>query len=70
MKIFQSIWTASTLLVSTSYNVNAFSAITPGTKFPNVQVYKEFGPETMDLGDYIQNKSVMVVGLPGAFTPT
>jgi peroxiredoxin len=46
-------------------------AIAVGSKFPSVQVDKASWPPTsFDLAEHIANKKVILVGLPGAFTPT
>ena len=46
-------------------------AIAVGSKFPSVEVDKASWPPTaFNLADHIANKKVILVGLPGAFTPT
>lgn len=46
-------------------------ALAAGSKFPSVEVDKASWPPTaFNLADHIANKKVIVVGLPGAFTPT
>ena len=45
--------------------------IAVGSKFPSVEVDKASWPPTaFNLADHIANKKVILVGLPGAFTPT
>ena len=45
--------------------------IAVGSKFPSVEVDKASWPPTaFNIADYIAEKNVIVVGLPGAFTPT
>ena len=45
--------------------------IAVGSKFPSVEVDKaSWPPEAFNIADHIANKKVIVVGLPGAFTPT
>ena len=39
-------------------------------KLPSVELHSGFPPEKIDLKEYTSNKSVLLVGLPGAFTPT
>jgi len=39
-------------------------------QFPSAILHKGFPPDKIDLSDYIKGRSVIVVGLPGAFTPT
>ena len=48
----------------------AASAITKGAKLPNVVLDKGFPPKKMPLSEIIGGKKVVLVGLPGAFTPT
>lgn len=43
----------------------------PGDKFPKkVELDYGFPPEKIDIHNRIAGKKVIVVGLPGAFTPT
>ena len=45
--------------------------IAAGSKFPSVEVDKaSWPPEAFNLADHIADKKVIIVGLPGAFTPT
>ena len=39
-------------------------------KLPSVELHSGFPPKKVDLKEYIAKKSVIIVGLPGAFTPT
>jgi len=45
-----------------------------GTKIPDVELHTEFGAPSADnrimLGERCKGKKVVLVGLPGAFTPT
>eukprot|EP00440_Ansanella_granifera_P039034 gb/GFBE01042347.1/.p1 GENE.gb/GFBE01042347.1/~~gb/GFBE01042347.1/.p1 ORF type:complete len:139 (+),score=18.82 gb/GFBE01042347.1/:1-417(+) len=41
-----------------------------GDAIPNVGLDKGFPPDKVMLGDYCKGKKVVLVGLPGAFTPT
>jgi peroxiredoxin len=41
-----------------------------GTAFPKVEIDFGFPPERVDLAERVKGKRVIVVGLPGAFTPT
>ena len=46
-------------------------AIKVGSKFPSVEVdAAKWPPTAFNLADRIADKKVIVVGLPGAFTPT
>jgi len=42
----------------------------PGHPIPNVAMHKGFPPEKVKLNDFCKGKKVVLVGLPGAFTPT
>jgi hypothetical protein len=46
------------------------SFATVGSQIPNVELHKNFPPERIKIGDYLKDKNVVIVGLPGAFTPT
>jgi hypothetical protein len=41
-----------------------------GSRFPSVEIDCGFPPEKVNLADRIKGKRVILVGLPGAFTPT
>lgn len=41
-----------------------------GSKFPAVELMFGFPPEKIDMAERVKDKRVIVVGLPGAFTPT
>jgi hypothetical protein len=41
-----------------------------GDQLPNVDLQLGFPPKKHNLADFAKNKSILVVGLPGAFTPT
>ena len=46
-------------------------AIAAGSKFPSIDVdAAKWPPTPFNLADRIADKKVIVVGLPGAFTPT
>lgn len=72
---------ASLLLAATAVNAFAPTAhvgrrstardIAAGDKIPSVELFQGFpDPKKIDIADYIKDKSVIIVGLPGAFTPT
>lgn len=41
-----------------------------GDAIPNVSLDKGFPPEKVSLPEFCKGKKVVLVGLPGAFTPT
>lgn len=45
-------------------------AIAKGAKMPDVTLDKGFPPNKIKLSEIIGGKKVVMVGLPGAFTPT
>jgi len=45
------------------------TAVKVGDTIPNVGLDDGFPPEQIMLGDYCKDKTVVLVGLPGAFTP-
>jgi hypothetical protein len=49
---------------------NGRAFIHVGDQIPNVELHKGFPPEMINLRDYCKGKSIIMVGLPGAFTPT
>jgi len=46
------------------------SAINVGDRVPSVDLHFGFPPEKINLADRAKGKNVILVGLPGAFTPT
>jgi peroxiredoxin len=49
----------------------AVGAVDVGFKIPsNIELHKGFPPEKVNLSEYVAGRSVLLVGLPGAFTPT
>jgi len=41
-----------------------------GDSVPSVDLHEGFPPEMVNLADYSKGKKMILVGLPGAFTPT
>jgi len=41
-----------------------------GDKVPSVNLHSGFPPDMVNVADYTKGKNVIMVGLPGAFTPT
>jgi peroxiredoxin len=49
----------------------AAGAVEIGYKIPeDIELHKGFPPEKVNLAKYIAGRNVILVGLPGAFTPT
>jgi peroxiredoxin len=46
------------------------STITKGTPFPKAPLQAGFPTPIIDTEEYMKGKKVIVIGLPGAFTPT
>jgi len=65
MTIFPSILLG--LIFSSIPTVNAINV---GDSIPSIELHHNFPPEKIDLADRLANKNVVLVGLPGAFTPT
>lgn len=52
-------------------STQSFSAVvTPNTKLPYVNLHYGFPPEFVNMASYTAGKKMIIVGLPGAFTPT
>jgi len=41
-----------------------------GDSLPSVELHQGFPPKKYNLADFAKDKSILLVGLPGAFTPT
>jgi peroxiredoxin len=41
-----------------------------GDKLPSIELHQGFPPKKYNLADFAKDKSLLLVGLPGAFTPT
>lgn len=41
-----------------------------GDSLPSVELHQGFPPKKYNLADFAKGKSIVIVGLPGAFTPT
>ena len=62
---------SSRVTVSTASTIQFFRAMTSLTSLPSVEVMQGF-PDVVkiNIADYCAGKNVIIVGLPGAFTPT
>lgn len=47
-----------------------FLSVSVGDAIPSVSLDKGFPPQKFPLADFCKGKKVVLVGLPGAFTPT
>jgi hypothetical protein len=50
--------------------VAARSFASVGDSLPSVELHQSFPPKKYNLADFAKNKNILLVGLPGAFTPT
>jgi peroxiredoxin len=41
-----------------------------GDKIPALPLHLGFPPKKLNMADYVKGRKVVIVGLPGAFTPT
>ena len=53
-----------------SLAVAATAAVTVGDTFPAIDLDFGFPPEKVSMTERLANKKTILVGLPGAFTPT
>jgi len=54
---------------TTSFVQRSFASV--GDKIPSdIELYHQFPPKKINLAEYCADKSVILLGLPGAFTPT
>ena len=69
MKFLSSI--AGVFLAASALSLSTVAAIEEGDSFPaDLTLHHGFPPKEISLDDRIRGKNVIVVGLPGAFTPT
>jgi len=45
-------------------------AVKVGDTFPSIELHHNFPPDKINIADRIAGQNVLIVGLPGAFTPT
>jgi peroxiredoxin len=61
---------AKRLIVACAYAIASVRGIQVGDKLPDVTLDKGFPPEAVSTSSLCSNKKIILVGLPGAFTPT
>lgn len=50
---------------------NVALKVAAGDDIPSVELFKGFpDPDKIDMAEYAKGKNMIIVGLPGAFTPT
>lgn len=49
-------------------SIRGFASV--GDKLPSVDLHLGFPPTKHNLADFAKDKAIVLVGLPGAFTPT
>jgi peroxiredoxin len=60
----------SAFLLASASLTAAFAPIKPGDSLPTANLHAGFPPEMVSITDYAKGKNMIIVGLPGAFTPT
>jgi peroxiredoxin len=58
-----------TLLLALASAANV-AALSVGDAFPDLSIDQGFPPEVVSLKDRLAGKKTILIGLPGAFTPT
>lgn len=56
--------------VSCAATLTSVRGVKVGDAVPDVGLDSGFPPEKIKMGEFCKGKKVVVVGLPGAFTPT
>jgi hypothetical protein len=51
-------------------SVNALAAIQANDKLPWANLHFGFPPQLVNTASYAADKNMLIIGLPGAFTPT
>jgi hypothetical protein len=52
----------------TNHALRSFASV--GDMLPSVELHHGFPPKKHNLATFAKDKSILLVGLPGAFTPT
>jgi len=60
----------SSLVLGALFSISQTLAVKVGDSCPAVELHYNFPPDKINLADRIADKNVLLVGLPGAFTPT
>jgi peroxiredoxin len=63
-------YVAATFLAILAQGDSFAAPISPGSKIPWADLHWGFPPKLINVPEYCQGRSVVIVGLPGAFTPT
>jgi len=61
---------ASAFVPSPSFIRSTLLNVAVGDSMPSVTLDSGFPPEKVDISEYTKGKKMVIVGLPGAFTPT
>jgi len=59
---------ARRVAATSSMAMRSFASV--GDQLPSVELHHGFPPKKHNLADFAKNKSIILLGLPGAFTPT
>ena len=60
----------SLVLLASASLTAAFAPIKAGDSLPTANLHSGFPPDMVSITDYAKGKNMIIVGLPGAFTPT
>jgi len=55
---------------SSVFQISRASFASVGDQLPSIDLHLGFPPKKYNLAEFCKDKSVILVGLPGAFTPT
>ena len=69
--VMMTLFNASLRMVATPASRYAFRGMASvGDKIPSVDLQAGWPPQKHNLADFAANKKIILMGLPGAFTPT
>lgn len=60
--------TAAAASTPTRFLLRSFASV--GDSLPSVELHQGFPPKSYNLATFAKDKKILLVGLPGAFTPT